>query len=350
MLCLQCAISPKVPFSHNKLASGELSTKSGLFQPFCKLHCHVAHMSKHSCKMGNVQGSHPTVQKSASSVNSRDWPIFGDATPIFWYSPTRFSKKLVLPSSDMCSMKSKGFSTLYSWKGTNPYLWADYLLLEKDMVFPILKDLAQTSKTAMSRSTHLCTTKFLQQPVSNKLDVLPHQVTVHSNQCHRQSIRQELLFYLHSIGDDFRDSLLRGLMNQVTEHQAGKVCVQTLEEEKHKTSLKCFTNLFKKLTSQADTMIYKLVWNFNASSFSSHLPHPCWWVHYWRSVQAWLLFSSARRWRQRTQRRKCLLPQQRPQCAPSKKTLHRQSTARPSQPSSWCMAWSQWHWTRNLWK
>ena len=32
-------------------------------------------------------------------------------TPAFWYSPTRFSKKLVLPSSEMLSMKSKGFST-----------------------------------------------------------------------------------------------------------------------------------------------------------------------------------------------------------------------------------------------
>lgn len=39
-----------------------------------------------------------------------------DITPIFWYSPTRFSKKLVLPSSEIFSMKSNGFSALNIWK------------------------------------------------------------------------------------------------------------------------------------------------------------------------------------------------------------------------------------------
>ena len=47
-------------------------------------------------------------------------------TPIRWYSPTRFSKKLVLPSREMCSMKSKGFSTLYNWK-TNQTLVLTHL-------------------------------------------------------------------------------------------------------------------------------------------------------------------------------------------------------------------------------
>lgn len=48
-------------------------------------------------------------QKSASSLNVLS--VVPDITPILWYSPTRFSKKLVFPSREMFSMKSKGFST-----------------------------------------------------------------------------------------------------------------------------------------------------------------------------------------------------------------------------------------------
>jgi hypothetical protein len=31
-------------------------------------------------------------------------------TPAFWYSPTRFSKKLVLPCKEMISIQSKGLT------------------------------------------------------------------------------------------------------------------------------------------------------------------------------------------------------------------------------------------------
>lgn len=47
-------------------------------------------------------------QKSASSLNVLS--VAPDITPIRWYSPTLFSKKLVFPSREMFSMKSKGFS------------------------------------------------------------------------------------------------------------------------------------------------------------------------------------------------------------------------------------------------
>ena len=50
------------------------------------------------------------AQKSASSTNFCS--VASDMTPLFWYSPTRFSKKLVFPSRLICSMKSKGFLTL----------------------------------------------------------------------------------------------------------------------------------------------------------------------------------------------------------------------------------------------
>ena len=55
-------------------------------------------------------------QKSASSAKvdellesslERD-----DMTPDFWYSPTRFSKKLVLPCNEMSSIQSKGLEAL----------------------------------------------------------------------------------------------------------------------------------------------------------------------------------------------------------------------------------------------
>ena len=51
-----------------------------------------------------------TILEASSKMYSYNSPGF-DMTPAFWYSPTRFSKKLVLPSSEMLSMKSKGFST-----------------------------------------------------------------------------------------------------------------------------------------------------------------------------------------------------------------------------------------------
>lgn len=61
---------------------------------------------------GEVSGrgsSPPGAQKSASSLKVLS--VEPDITPILWYSPTRFSKKLVFPSREMFSMKSKGFST-----------------------------------------------------------------------------------------------------------------------------------------------------------------------------------------------------------------------------------------------
>ncbi len=49
-------------------------------------------------------------------------------TPDFWYSPTLFSKKLVFPSNDILSMKSKGFDTLNTCNNTiiiNNKKWQD---------------------------------------------------------------------------------------------------------------------------------------------------------------------------------------------------------------------------------
>jgi len=49
-------------------------------------------------------------QKSALRVKTRSSLVC--LTLAFWYSPTLFSKKLVLPVSEIMSIHSKGFSTL----------------------------------------------------------------------------------------------------------------------------------------------------------------------------------------------------------------------------------------------
>ncbi len=58
-----------------------------------------------------------------------------DMTPIFWYSPTRFSKKFVFPSREMASMKSKGFVTLYTYReikyvNTNNFTYGEIISKE----------------------------------------------------------------------------------------------------------------------------------------------------------------------------------------------------------------------------
>lgn len=52
-------------------------------------------------------------QKSASSVNT--WSARSPVTPAFWYSPTRFSKKLVLPCMEISSIHSNGLADPYSF-------------------------------------------------------------------------------------------------------------------------------------------------------------------------------------------------------------------------------------------
>ena len=58
-------------------------------------------------------------QKSSSNEKSCRPELFAallgdDVTPSFWYSATLFSKKLVLPSSERFSMKSKGLLTFHT--------------------------------------------------------------------------------------------------------------------------------------------------------------------------------------------------------------------------------------------
>merc|ERR1712194_602898 len=55
------------------------------------------------------------LQKSASRLKPRvsfSPPVADAITPAFWYSPTRFSKKFVLPCKEINSIQSKGLLTL----------------------------------------------------------------------------------------------------------------------------------------------------------------------------------------------------------------------------------------------
>merc|ERR1712194_550628 len=61
------------------------------------------------------KSQHVELQKSASRLKPRasfSPPVADAITPAFWYSPTRFSKKFVLPCKEINSIQSKGLLTL----------------------------------------------------------------------------------------------------------------------------------------------------------------------------------------------------------------------------------------------
>lgn len=49
-------------------------------------------------------------------------------------------------------------------------------------------------------------------PIGHKLNVLRHELAVHANEIHRQSIHNKLLLNLNSLSDDVLDSLLGQLV------------------------------------------------------------------------------------------------------------------------------------------
>lgn len=67
-----------------------------------------------------------------------------------------------------------------------------------------------------------------EQSVSNKLDVLLHEVGIHAEECYWQSIRQELLLNGNSFNDDILNDLLRWSVVEVREQQASEVGVHSL--------------------------------------------------------------------------------------------------------------------------
>lgn len=105
-------------------------------------------------------------------------------------------------------------------------------------------------------NSYLVEAELQHQSVGYELDVLLHQLAVHPDQLHGQSLGQKLLhtesrgekpqvedlrsdteprggptnlFDLHGVPDDGGDCFRRGLVQQVFEHQTGEVTVQTLK-------------------------------------------------------------------------------------------------------------------------
>jgi hypothetical protein len=75
---------------------------------------------------------------------------------------------------------------------------------------------------------HLGVAERQQQTVSDELDVLAHESCVHAEQSTWQSIREELLLNLDSLGDDGLDCILARACVEQREEQAGKVGVHAL--------------------------------------------------------------------------------------------------------------------------
>lgn len=71
-------------------------------------------------------------------------------------------------------------------------------------------------------------TQSHQETIGHKLDVLLHELGVHTNQHHGQGIRQELLLDSHSFSDDGVDTLLVGTgVLEEGEEEAGEIGVKT---------------------------------------------------------------------------------------------------------------------------
>lgn len=64
-----------------------------------------------------------------------------------------------------------------------------------------------------------------QEAVGHKLDVLAHELGVHSNQSNRESIGQKLLFDRNCLNDDASDGVRVRALAQVGEEQARKIGV-----------------------------------------------------------------------------------------------------------------------------
>ena len=71
-------------------------------------------------------------------------------------------------------------------------------------------------------------TKCVKQSVSDKHDILSHQLRIHADEFHRKCIRDKLKLYLHCIVNNLDDSLVRDLVVQVLVEHACEVGVHTL--------------------------------------------------------------------------------------------------------------------------
>lgn len=99
----------------------------------------------------------------------------------------------------------------------------------------LLKEVSLTRKRnvlhkveGVGRVVDLGVAKREQQSIGDKLNVLAHQLGVHTEQRDGESIGQKDLLNFDGLSDDTLDDLLGGTVVKVREKQAGKVSVHTL--------------------------------------------------------------------------------------------------------------------------
>ena len=122
-------------------------------------------------------------------------------TPAFWYSPTLFSKKLVLPCSEIISIHSNGLTTKHFSCGV-----------------------LTTKKRTVE---NLWSTKRSKQSVGDKLDIVGHELLIHANQGNWNRFAHELDFNLDRIMNDALDNFHIELGTQHGIQQARKVAMQS---------------------------------------------------------------------------------------------------------------------------
>ncbi len=80
----------------------------------------------------------------------------------------------------------------------------------------------------MGKKVYFVALQLDEQSVGHILDVLGHESRVHTDQVHRQSVRQKLLLYFNGILNDLVDARLARFVDQVSVHEAGEIGVKTL--------------------------------------------------------------------------------------------------------------------------
>merc|ERR1719219_691470 len=118
------------------------------------------------------------------------------------------------------------FFNTVSFHHTRSFLVLSNLLLE-EVSLPLQGDILHEVE-GVGGFVKLITAKFKKETVSHKLDVLNHQVAVHTDKSDWKGFCEELTFYFDSITDNLHDPCVAGLVHQVLEHQASEVRVEAL--------------------------------------------------------------------------------------------------------------------------
>ena len=81
-----------------------------------------------------------------------------------------------------------------------------------------------------ARGSNLAAAEFAEQTIRDELDVGAHQVAVHADEVDGQRVGEELVFDDDGVADDLAHALFRRFVDEMLEHEAGEVAVQTLQQ------------------------------------------------------------------------------------------------------------------------